>query len=94
MALANSLSPWIEVTSVDGYTCVETSDDALFDFLDDYFVEQVGLVPDARFLEPTLTVPRRQQLLFDPSVSPETIEKALSVLSRAEIERILKSNAS
>ena len=92
-ALPNSLSPWIEVTSVDGHVCVETSDEALFDFLDDYFVEQVGLVPDARFLEPTVTAPRRQQLLFDPSVPPETIEKALGVFSRAEIERIVKSNA-
>jgi hypothetical protein len=82
------------VTSIDGHVCVETYDDELFDFLDDYFNEQVGLDHSARFLEPTLTSPRRQQLLFDPTVPLDTIEKALDVLSRAEIEHIVKLNAS
>jgi hypothetical protein len=92
--MPNALSPWVEVGMQDGLVFVQTHDFELYDFLEDYFAERVGLETWYRVLEPTFTSPAQHQLLFPGGVSLPVVESALSAIDPVEVQRIVRLNAS
>jgi hypothetical protein len=91
--MTSSLAPWIEVVRRDGQTIVQTTDFEIFDFLDDYFLETVGIDYTYVLARPTPTSPGHHQLIFDAEVPFKEIEDALSALDPSEIRRMAQINA-
>jgi hypothetical protein len=90
--VTSSLSPWIQVVCRDGQTIVQTSEYEVFDFLDDYFLESIGLDYTYVLTRPTESTPGSHQLIFSADVPLKVVEDALSALDPLEIRRMAEIN--
>ena len=90
--MTSSLTPWIEVVRQDDQIIVQTRDFELFDFLDDYFLEKLGIDYTYVHTRSTATKVAHHQLVFPPEVTSKVIEDALAGLDPLEVRRIAELN--